>query len=392
MKFTTALILSAVSLSAADLSLPASNVVTHEWGTFTSVAGEHGQPVAWAPLNGPADLPCFVERMGTANLKWFSGLVRMETPVLYFYAQRPTTLSVHVDFPKGWITEWYPQAARVGKNDPPNSFEPGYGYRNGSIGWDSVQVLPGENLQFPGSKGESHYYAARETDSAPLRIRQQQEKLIFYRGIGSFQAPLWPKYLSDGKLEIRNIGDQPIPLAIVFENRGAKLGYRMVRGISDIVNVDPPEMTGDLTQLRQQLAAELVGFGLYKKEALAMVETWHDSWFEEGTRVFYIYPRAGVDAVLPLKITPAPDAIERVFVGRVEVLSPWTRQTIQAAADSQDLATLKKFGRFLEPFVTQMRTQVAGKTAFIIQAMIGRGGRSFGSQLPLRHGSKVTGL
>jgi len=101
MKFTAALILSAVSLSAADLNLPSSNLVTHEWGTFTSVAGVHGAPVAWAPLNGPADLPCFVERMGTQNLKWFSGLVRMETPVLYFYAQRPTTLSVHVDFPKG---------------------------------------------------------------------------------------------------------------------------------------------------------------------------------------------------------------------------------------------------------------------------------------------------
>jgi hypothetical protein len=368
MKFTAALILSAVSLSAADLNLPSSNLVTHEWGTFTSVAGVHGAPVAWAPLNGPADLPCFVERMGTQNLKWFTGLVRMETPVLYFYAQRPTTLSVHVDFPKGWITEWYPQAARVGKNDFPNSFLPGYGYRNGSIGWDSVQVLPGENLQFPGSKGESHYYAARETDSAPLRIRQQQEKLIFYRGIGSFQAPLWPQYLSDGKLEIRNVGDQPIPLAIVFENRGSKLGYRVVRGILDIVNVEPPgmtaEMTGNLTQLRQQLAEELVKGGLYKKEALAMVETWHDSWFEEGTRVFYIYPRAGVDAVLPLKITPAPDAIERVFVGRVEVLSPWTRETIQTASDQRDMATLKKFGRFLEPFAAQMNA----KTSFMQQA------------------------
>jgi len=370
MNFTAALILSAVSLSAADLSLPSSNVITHEWGTFTSVAGAHGAPVSWAPLNGPADLPCFVERMGTQNVKWFSGLVRMETPVLYFYAQRPTTLSVHVDFPKGWITEWYPQAARIGKNDFPNSFEPGYGYRNGSIDWDSVQVLPGENLQFPGSKGASHYYAARETDAAPLRIRQQQEKLIFYRGIGSFQAPLWPTYLSDGKLEIRNIGDQPIPLAIVFENRGAKLGYRMVRGISDIVNVEPPEMTaemtGNLAQLRQQLAEELVASGLYKKEALAMIETWHDSWFEEGTRVFYIYPRAGVDAVLPLKITPAPDAVERVFVGRVEVLSPWTRQTIQAAADAQDFATLKKFGRFLESFAAQMHA----KSSFMQQAQV----------------------
>ena len=138
----------------------------------------------------------------------------------------------------------------------------------------------------------------------------------------------------------------------------------MVRGISDIVNVDPPEMTGNLAQVRQQLADELVGFGLYKKEALAMVETWHDSWFEEGTRVFYIYPRAGVDAVLPLKITPAPEAVERVFVGRVEVLSPWTRQTIQTAADAQDFATLKKFGRFLEPFATQMHA----KSSFMQQA------------------------
>src|SRR6478609_9486121 len=56
MKFTAALIFSAVSLSAADLSLPSSNLVAHEWGTFTSVAGVHGAPVAWAPLNGPADL------------------------------------------------------------------------------------------------------------------------------------------------------------------------------------------------------------------------------------------------------------------------------------------------------------------------------------------------
>ena len=350
MRFTAALLLSAVSLAASDL-------VTHEWGTFTSVAGKNGEPIAWAPLSGPADLPCFVERMGTVNVKQFAGLVRMETPVLYFYASRPTTLSVHVDFPKGWITEWYPKADKVGQDEFPNSFADGYAYRNGAIHWNSVQVLPGENLQFPGGKGASHYYAARETDAAPLRIGSQQEKLIFYRGIGSFQAPLWPKYMQDGKIEIRNIGDQPIPLAILFENRGAQVGYRIIRGISDVINVDPPAMTGSLAQLREKLAGELVEFGLYKKEALAMIETWHDSWFEEGTRIFYIYPRAQVDAVLPLKIQPAPTETARVFVGRVEVLSPWTRQTIQNAADKQDFATLKKFGRFLEPFVAQMRAR-----------------------------------
>jgi hypothetical protein len=72
-------------------------------------------------------------------------------------------------------------------------------------------------------------------------------------------------------------------------------------------------------------------------------------------RVFYVVPRPQTDALLPLKIAPSPDAVARVFVGRVEVLSPWTRQTIQDAADNRDLATLKKFGRFLEPFTDQMK-------------------------------------
>lgn len=360
MKFTTAF---AATLLLSAAGSPAADLVTHEWGTFTSVAGEHGAPVAWAPLNGPADLPCFVERLSSENLKAFAGLVRMETPVLYFYAPKPVTLAVHVDFPKGWITEWYPKADNGARKDAPGSFAPGYSYQGGQLDWKSVQVLPGATLQFPGSQGASHYYAAREADAAPLRVTTpggvQQEKLIFYRGIGSFQAPLWPSYTADGKIEIRNTGDQPIPLAIVFENQGGKLGYRFVRNIEYLTQVDPPEMTGDLAQLRQQLAGELVEFGLYKKEALAMVETWHDSWFEQGTRVFYIYPRAQVDAVLPLKITPAPDELARVFVGRVEVLSPWTRQTIRTAMDKPDLAALKKFGRFLEPFAAQMNIRSA---------------------------------
>ncbi len=66
--------------------------------------------------------------------------------------------------------------------------------------------------------------------------------------------PLWPSYTSDGKLEIRNAGTESIPLAIVFENHGDKLGYRIVHGVKGSVTVDPPEMSGDLEQLRAQLA------------------------------------------------------------------------------------------------------------------------------------------
>ena len=86
-----------------------------------------------------------------------------------------------------------------------------------------------------------------------------------------------------------------------------------------------------------------------------MVETWRDSWFEEGMRVLYIYPHEQVDALLPLSIKPKPTSTTRVFVGRVEVLSPWTRETIQTAMTTGDVPTLTKFGRFLDPFLDQLR-------------------------------------
>ncbi len=33
---------------------------------------------------------------------------RMETPVIYFYTDKPRTVNVRVDFPQGMLSEWYP--------------------------------------------------------------------------------------------------------------------------------------------------------------------------------------------------------------------------------------------------------------------------------------------
>ena len=60
------------------------DVTAHEWGTFTSVAGEDGMPVPWFSYTGPLDLPCFVYNFGGSKIL-IRGTVRMETPVLYFY-------------------------------------------------------------------------------------------------------------------------------------------------------------------------------------------------------------------------------------------------------------------------------------------------------------------
>lgn len=359
MKIAAILILAPLTVSAAELKVENNPVIAHEWGTFTSVAGEDGNPVPWAPLFGAADLPCFVGRFDTTHVsKWqISGLVRMETPVLYFYAQRPLTLSVRVDFPRGLITEWYPQASKVTPRAPTIV---GPIYRNGSVAWDRVSLLPGEKPEFPSTIGSSRYYAARQTDSVPLRIGTQNEKLIFYRGVGNFPPPLRPRYGADGTLEIRNAGTEPIPLAILFENHKGTIGYTVIHSVRDVVTVGPTTPIFNLGQLSLELETALVGFGLYPKEASAMLATWRDSWFEEGTRVLYIMPRQDVDSVLPLTVTPEPERITRVFVGRAEVLSPGTKEILREAVDRGDASSLQKFGRFLDGYAQRLKLGGAG--------------------------------
>jgi hypothetical protein len=346
MKLAPVLISMALTLAAADHGNP---VTVHEWGTFTSVAAANGDPVPWAPLVGPPDLPCFVQSLPDVYKGMLYSRVRMETPVIYFYANRPETLSVRVDFPQGWITEWYPAASRSFRNQNASNVS------GGRMEWDRVQVLPGADLTFPAGKDPAHYYAARATDAAPLRIGDQQEKLIFYRGVGNFDIPLRPRFTTGGQLEIANRGSETIPLVILFENRNGLSGFRIARSLKDSVTLTPPELSADQESIRQKLAIELQEFGLYKKEAEAMVETWRDSWFEEGMRVLYLMPRETVDAVLPLTISPAPASVARVFVGRVEVLSPAVHGSISAAFAAEDDAALMKFGRFLQPFARQIR-------------------------------------
>ena len=105
-----------------------------------------------------------------------------------------------------------------------------------------------------------------------------------------------------------------------------------------------------------------------------MLATWSDSWFEEGTRVFYLVPRAQTDALLPLTVTPAPSQVERVFVGRVEVLTPADRQALQHAVDLGDTSTLANVGRFLSPFSQQLT-----KSTNAVQAALSKLQQSAGS-------------
>src|SRR5262249_38730086 len=61
----------------------------------------------------------------------------------------------------------------------------------------------------------------------------------------------------------------------------------------------------------------------------------------------YVVPRRAVDDILPLEVTPRPAEVERVFVGRVELVTPSTIAAVRTALEQNDVATLRKYGRFL---------------------------------------------
>jgi hypothetical protein len=348
------------------------DLVVHEWGTFTSIAGKTGVAIDWRPLSGATDLPKFVYT--SEDQKGWRGSyrdpgkgrvakVRMETPVIYFYTAKAREVDVKVAFPGGNITEWYPQAGWINAR-----FESG-------INWGKIKLLPNEQPDYLREVAYSHYYPARETDAVPIQVcnadktRIEKEKFLFYRGVGNFELPLKVNLTGD-KIVLntnetgsgtKNNQDENITNLIVFENRGGKIGYEFVPAISGETIVDRPNLNKNLTDVFIELEKTLVAQGLYEKEAKAMIETWKDSWFEEGLRVFYVLPRTRTDEILPLTVEPRPKETVRVLVGRTEVITPEMEKDVrtqvgllrsnskmvrQAAQNN-----LKKYGRFYEPIL-----------------------------------------
>ena len=408
----------AIRAVAAD-----SGLVAHEWGTFTSVQGGDGKLVEWRPLQ-TSKLPGFVYdwsraglgRVRASQLVYGKGdvtcLQRMETPVIYFYADQEQTVDVSVRFPKGVITEWYPQASQIGPamvrpsaavaklnilawelGAKPtfnlSSFWHNSATMESRAAWSGVEILPAKAPADSGSSlltdsSGSHYFAARETDANLVRLPSlsstnaapELEKFIFYRGVGNFSTPLLVQTAPGDRVTISNSGTEALrDLFLLRVDRAAKFLHvtQLAQGEQRTVNLEPENGSAPVSEVSDRLARELATAltrqGLYPREAAAMVKTWRDSWFEErGLRVLFVLPRAWTDRTLPLTLKPAPRELVRVMVGRAEVLSPevqdrLTQELTRAAegddaAKAQAQADFKTLGRFAEPAMT---LAVAGK-------------------------------
>lgn len=373
--------------------------VAHEWGTFTSVQGADGRQLEWNPLT-VSELPEFVydmlETRGTTRAGGptvflaktaFSTLQRMETPVIYFYADQPQTVNVDVRFPQGLVTEWYPQARplakRAGSNDLP---------KRDQIAWDNVRVLPkSDATELPSDKSGSHYFAARGAEANRIQItlpggKAETEKFLFYRGVGNFRAPLTVTTTDDAReFTLKNDSHDSLGHLFVFQLRDGCGSFQKLEALKpgETQSVRLTHERHFMTQndlrlkIREAMEKALVAEGLYKPEAAAMVATWDDSWFtESGVRVLYTLPTAWTDRILPLKLTPAPRQVTRVFVGRAEVITPamefaLLRQMLRysdgdEAIRNDAVKTVRALGlgRFAEPAVRRVVAAVPPNREF----------------------------
>jgi hypothetical protein len=394
-----------------------SGFVAHEWGTFTSLQGGDGQLLSWKPLQ-TSQLPRFVydwqkpelgrQRSIQGQLFINKGgmitLQRMETPVVYFYADKEQTVDLSVWFPAGSITEWFPQAGEVGPSvvPPPQaavsmdnvlhrcgapksmsvtSLFKNRDVKQSLIHWSDIKILPAGRQPdaaklLPTDTSGSHYFAARDTDAAYLRLNSlsrtnppfEYEKFLFYRGVGNFTTPLKATMKADDAIRLTNTGKEVLRHCFVLsvQNQAGHFAYvdELQAGEGKSVSLLPETADVPLDKLAVDLGRKMVesltAEGLYSREAKAMANTWKDSWFaEEGVRVLYVLPRAWTDRTLPMKITPEPKALVRVMLGRAEVLTPGMEAhlagLVRSAAKGDQAATeqvhehLQKLGRFAEP-------------------------------------------
>lgn len=341
---------------------PKSPLIVHEWGTITTRHAADGTPRGYLNhIAGRDTLPSFVYRWDPPSTQrdpnrslvktaLVAGrpdvTMRLETPVMYFYAPRGAeTISpfdVDVHFRGGVVNEFYPKgdaSVEVDVDRPRATPWNGALLDSSVIGrlrWrgvaleDSVRVVP----------TTSHVWLApRQVHALSVTMAGESERYLFYRGVAHLDALVQtrltasdvelkaPKQLDwlreptatisnlwlldvrrDGSAAFREQG----PLALTRSRPSAELAHVGLFAEHDYA-------MRKLSELRSSMKRALTSAGLTPEEADAMLDTWGESYFREpGLRIFYIVPPAWVNYYLPVEIS-APHQMTRVIVGRIDL-------------------------------------------------------------------------
>ena len=328
-----------------------------------------GQPVDWLPVDlvGKPELPNFCRALSRRPQRHSSRHGPHGDPGhLFLRALRkppsPCTFpSPKASSPSGIRTR---PAFSLPLRSPSDAlYQP---HDDGSIAWDSITVAPNLASDFPREKAASRYYAARETSATPLSVqgahRRAARKIsLLSRRLHRLSPPLRqsPALRRDS---CSTIGPaSPFPSLIVFERRGDKLGYHIVTSPQDHAILETP-----VRQRHVRLSARatskiiLVAQGLYPDEADAMLETWGDSWFEEGSRLIYIVPRR-YTSTRSFRSPSLPHPLnsrESSSAASSSSLRP-RKNPSKPPSLPTTAATLKKYGRFLYPIFSVIIAKAA---------------------------------
>jgi len=275
-------------------------------------------------------------------------------------------VNIAVDFPQGLVTEMYPQtsvnlplAGKVQKTG------------NGHAEWTVEVQSKGVRLDVPAVAPENIWAPSRRVNSNFIQSfsdKVENERHIFYRGLGRFDGPLKVTSTKD-QIFIENLGNELIPAVWVLTNNGKNGAVKSLGALAPAGRISLSTRFSDMMELELymldagiKLEAELIKAGLFPLEARAMVDTWSKNYFNSfGTRVLYIAPASFPDTLLPWTIQPSPSANTRVFVGRIEVILNQEEKLLQPIAmrlvndnymdlsqKKSDYAVLKQLGRFAE--------------------------------------------
>jgi hypothetical protein len=364
-------------------------LVIHEWGTFTCLQNEEGQPIAGVNTDDEA-VPEFVHRISDLIPRpsqlapvYYKGVprshhdvrMRLETPVIYFYppagAQLPLHATVEVGFRGGWLTEYFPSAHVTVPRLKEGDFQFGGLTRKtmGTLEWHDLSI--GGNYSLPETDAPV-WLAPRQVQAAAIKAPGgESEKYLFYRGVGNLPSPLVAaRSLAGNSLVIREELPPELsfkePLSIramwlVHVRRDGSVAFRPLGAgrltgqagqqlLVSPVNFPPAAEAGATTResagaelenllesyspdnlavLRSQMQKELIADGLFTDEAEAMLKTWELAYFKSpGLRLFYLLPQKWTDAILPLKCSE-PAIITRTMFGRIELVTPQQRELLK---------------------------------------------------------------
>jgi hypothetical protein len=355
-------LLALVLIAGLQRAQASETLVVHEWGTFTSFQDERGEALGGLNVDDEPvpdfvhdAVPGLLTRLNDGFPQFSKGVpagdpevtMRLETPVLYFHpatAQSRVTVDVHVDFHGGWLTQYFPDATATrpgAMNGTHFVFAPLAANTLSSLQWRGLQV-GGPATGVPGSTS-TVWLAPRQVAAADIQAGTEGERFLFYRGVGHVDAPVRVVRDGQGSLTVHvaaGVGD--ITRFVLVDIRpDGQLAFRIVDGQGARTIAAGSERFGErayslahLADLRRELQQGLTSWGLFADEAAALLNTWESSYFRNpGLRLFFLVPRDWVDRVLPLSIVPRAE-VERAMVGRIEIISPRSREALAAIASS----------------------------------------------------------